>query len=217
VTGQRKPDRHLRTARVLLILFCGALTTASCSFFNTTNNNTNNGNCNAAGGGNSAGCAGAPTASLPTGRAIPSHSASTSPPADPQSLTGEAKIVTVAPATGSCTGATLRVEVNVVDRISGSGQVWIFAAVRLSGGGTVYDAKTALTNKSGLQTVTVMSINLTRGTTRQLLVASANTAAEFKWLQENNENDGNSSWDANRRDLHGLTQISNAVQEITSC
>jgi hypothetical protein len=115
-----------------------------------------------------------------------------------------------------CYGSTLSVELNVTSRISGSGQLWVMAAVGVPSG-TVYDAKTELNNTTGPQTAIVVLINSAPGSSRYLFVVSASNQVEFNWLKSNQENDGKSGWDINRRDLHGSMRVSNEVLVKTTC
>lgn len=133
------------------------------------------------------------------------------------SATGSAEILRVTdPNQVGCYGSTLSVELNVTSRISGSGQLWVLAAVAVSGG-TVYDAKAELNNTTGPQTAGVVLINSAPGSSRYLYVVSASNQAEFNWLKSNQENDGKSSWDINRRNLHGTTRVSNEIRVKTTC
>ena len=165
-------------------------------------------------GNSSSGSSATPSAhpSVISGASISGASAS-----QQSSATGFAEILKVKdPNQTGCYGSTLSVEVNIISRISGSGQLWIIAAVAVPGG-TVYDAKTQLNDTTGPQTASVVLINSAPGSSRYLYVVSANNQAQFNWLKSNNENDGKSSWDSNRRDLHGSMRVSNEVLVKTTC
>ncbi|HEX4087475.1 MAG TPA: hypothetical protein VHZ33_02100 [Trebonia sp.] len=133
------------------------------------------------------------------------------------SATGSARILDVTdPVHTGCIGSTLRVKLNIATPVTGSGQLWVMAAVAVPGG-TVYDAKAELNNVAGPQVANVELVNSARGSSRNLLVVSASNSAEFSWLATNQANDGKSGWDINRRDLHGVTRVSNLYLVRSSC
>jgi len=135
----------------------------------------------------------------------------------PQTPDGTAEIVKVNDATGrACIGSTIRVYVNITSQASGNSQIWLMAVVAVPGG-EVYIAKAELNNATGPQSPSVELINSTIGSTRNLVIVSANDSAEFSWLRQNRQNDGNSNWDINRRNLHGTSLISNPYTVKRTC
>jgi hypothetical protein len=135
----------------------------------------------------------------------------------PQTPDGTAEIVRVTDATGrACIGSTIRVDVNITSKASGNNQIWLMAVVAVPGG-EVYIAKAELDNVTGSQSPSVELINSTVGSMRNLVIVSANDSAEFSWLRQNQQNDGNSNWDINRRNLHGTSLISNPYTVKRTC
>jgi hypothetical protein len=100
----------------------------------------------------------------------------------------------------------------VVNRAPTEGHTyWLFSKGPNGNGRFVFVAKAQVPGSLGQHQLPVLLPTSQVGSVRDIFVADGGPK-ELTWLQENHANNGESQWDGNRLDLHGVVAVSNVCE-----